>query len=106
MRSLLVLTLVLGAGCLKKPGSDRRPVPMQNVVLPTDKPTVDAYIDRAQKLGCKPEKAPGSGLPALFCETEPGRPRFIFHEDNTVWCGIAPGDERRCSESWAKIAGS
>ncbi|MBL9016458.1 MAG: hypothetical protein JNL83_19880 [Myxococcales bacterium] len=104
MRSVLLVTLAVSAGCLKAPGADRRPVPMAEVVLPTDQPTVDAYIARAQQLGCKPEPAPGSGLPALYCETEAGRPRFIFHDDNTVWCGIAPGDEQRCRESWAKIA--
>jgi len=105
MRAFVAVAILSSAGCLNKPGADRRPLPMTGVVLPTDKPTVDAYIDRAQKLGCRPEPAPGSGLPALYCATEPGRPRFIFHEDNTVWCGIATGDEYRCSESWAKIAG-
>ena len=105
MRVLLFVTLLCSASCVRTPRADRRPVPMTGTVLPTDQPTVDAYIARAQSIGCRPEQAPGSGLPALYCEREPGRPRFIFHDDNTVSCGIAPGDEHRCRESWAKIAG-
>ncbi len=106
MRSHLVLSIVVLAstGCLKKPGADRRPVPMTGVMAPTDKPTVDAYIARAKKLGCQPEKAPGSGLPSLMCYGNKGEPRFIFHEDNTVWCGISPGREKFCDELWTKIA--